>query len=616
MPTSALATSRPSLTRPGWIDVFATEAEIAAMRESVAEPSGLVGATMRSLRTFFAAQNHRPSDEHWTALWAIADTMAAMADGTCAAKVHLSACDPGVGKSQSCLKFSEALVADEAYRGVGMIISAFTILEVAALASALGNVRGSLCVITSDATVNALGGAEADDAQILITTQNRLGRLTQNRSFASATAFHYLGEPRAVRVWDESLLPALAITASADSVMGLASNVRWKSKSLVRQLYTFGNLLAMKETGELVDVPEFAPLETMPILNEVRDRETVIALWAMSGRQVRVVKDGLDGCAMITYEEHISDDLAPLLVLDASGRVRETYSLWERYRESLVRLPEAVRDYAPLTLNVWRRAGSKSGWASDGGVLVAGVVATIKTKPGEKWLVVTHKASGRHGDPAKLISEKLPAAIRSNVAFTTWGQHCGVNDWAGCNNVVLAGTLFYPNSQITALHHACANIPVVDGLVDASKVRATELGEHRHLLVQALGRGSMRRSNGSQCQPMTGYIVASQRSGIEGELPRVFPRCTVKQWQPLGTKPTGKVKQTLDWLKVAFASGRTRVEFPEIHEAVGMLARHFASRVLKSDSWPDGLRAIGAEVVGEGGRGEKFIRARRKATTG
>ena len=201
----------------------------------------------------------------------------------------------------------------------------------------------------------------------------------------------------------------------------------------------------------------------MPILNEVRDRETVVALWAMSGRQVRVVKDGLEGVAMITYEEHISDDLAPLLVLDASGRVRETYSLWGRYRASLVRLPEAVRDYTPLTLNVWRRAGSKSGWASDGGVLVAGVVATIKTGPGEKWLVVTYKASGRHGDPAKLIADKLPAAIRSNVDFTSWGKHCGVNDWDDYPNVVLAGTLFYPNSQITALHHACANIPVVDG---------------------------------------------------------------------------------------------------------------------------------------------------------
>ena len=138
-----------------------------------------------------------------------------------------------------------------------MIISAFTILEVAALASALGDVRRSLCVITSDATVNALGGADADDAQILITTQNRLGRLTQNRSFASATAFHYQGEPRAVRVWDESLLPALAITASGDGVMGLASNVRWTSKSLDRQLYAFGNLLATKETGDLIDVPEF-----------------------------------------------------------------------------------------------------------------------------------------------------------------------------------------------------------------------------------------------------------------------------------------------------------------------------------------------------------------------
>ena len=120
----------------------------------------------------------------------------------------------------------------------------------------------------------------------------------------------------------------------------------------------------------------------------------------------------------------------------------------------------------------------------------------------------------------------------------------------------------------------------------------------------------MRRSNGNQCQPMTGYIVASQRSSIEAELPRVFPGCKVKQWLPLGTKPTGKVKQTLDWLKVAFDSGRTRVDVVEVHEAVGMTMKMFNQRVLKADSWSDGIRAIGAEVVVKGMRGERFIRVR------
>ena len=79
---------------------------------------------------------------------------------------------------------------------------------------------------------------------------------------------------------------------------------------------------------------------------------------------------------------------------------------------------------------------------------------------------------------------------------------------------------------------------------------------------------------------------------------------------PLETKPTGKVKETLDWLKVAFASGRTQVAFPEIHEAVGTLARNFIQRVVKADSWNAGIRALEAEVAIKGVRGEKFIRVR------
>ena len=607
---SQLATARASLTRPGWVDVFATEAEMAAMTAAAAEPASLVGATLRALTTFFDAQGHRPSAGHWAALWAIANTMQSMADGTCAAKVHLSACDPGVGKSQTCIRFAEALVADASYRGCGMIVSAYTIAEVAALASALADVKDSLCVLTSDAVVNALGGADAQNGQILITTQNRLGRLTQNRPFASATAFHYQGEPRSVRVWDESLLPGTPVVVFADAVMGLASNLRWASTALVEALYAFGSMLATLTTGAPVDVPEFAPLETMPILNDPRDRDTVVALWSMSGRRVRVSRDGREGCAMLTYREELPDDLMPLLVLDASGRVRDTYTLWESHRDSLVRLPSAVRDYTPLTLNVWRRSGSKSGWASDSGVLVAGVVATIMTKPDERWLVVTHRASGIIGDPAKSISGKLPADVRANVAFTSWGRHCGVNDWAEVPNVILAGTLFYPNSHLAALHHACAAIPVEGGLVDADKVRVTERGEHRHLLVQALGRGQMRRSEGNQCQPMTGYIVASPRSGIEAELPAVFPGCKVQPWVPLGTKPTGKVKETLDWLRDAFAGGKTQIAFAEVQEAVGMTVKNFTQRVLKADSWNDGIKAIGAEVVVNGLHGEKLIRVR------
>ena len=178
------------------------------------------------------------------------------------------------------------------------------------------------------------------------------------------------------------------------------------------------------------------------------------------------------------------------------------------------------------------------------------------------------------------------------------------------SGLVLAGTLFYPNSHLAALHHVCADLPVEDGLVDAGKVRNTERGEHRHLLVQALGRGRMRRSEGNQCHPMTGYVIASPRSSIEVELPAVFPGCTVQSWTPLGTKATGKVKDALDWLRSAFDSGRTQIAFPEVYKAVQMTGPNFAQRILKAGPWIAGVEAMNVEII-KGARGSKFLRLTR-----
>lgn len=77
------------------------------------------------------------------------------------------------------------------------------------------------------------------------------------------------------------------------------------------------------------------------------------------------------------------EDLLPLLVLDASGRVRGTYEHMENHRLNVVRLQEAPKDYAPLTVHVWQKSGSKSGWADNGEELAEGVLNTIMTKPSE-----------------------------------------------------------------------------------------------------------------------------------------------------------------------------------------------------------------------------------------
>lgn len=75
-----------------------------------------------------------------------------------------------------------------------------------------------------------------------------------------------------------------------------------------------------------------------------------------------------------------------------------------------------------------------------------------------------------------------------------------------------------PESQYLGLAYASSGIPLENDL-PASMVNDTQLGEHGHLVLQALCRASVRGSDGSQCKPCNAYIVASKSSGIRAALP-------------------------------------------------------------------------------------------------
>ncbi len=101
------------------------------------------------------------------------------------------------------------------------------------------------------------------------------------------------------------------------------------------------------------------------------------------------------GNTALGYRGHLPADFFPVLILDASGRVRTTYRFWERDRGGLVMLPSATKRYDNLTIHVWNKAGGKSAFRSNAGDLVEGIAATINSKPGEEWLVILHKEDGR-----------------------------------------------------------------------------------------------------------------------------------------------------------------------------------------------------------------------------
>jgi hypothetical protein len=575
-------------------------------------------ATLTTLRGYFAEQGHHPSADHWDAIADVAGAMEDMANGTAPQKVMLSSLDCGVGKTQTTVAFARSLVASPDHREVGMLICVGRLTEAAAIADSLGIPADRLAVLTSDKTLNDITSTDPDNAQVLVTTQQRIERATDGRSFAGAAAFHHCGQPRKVRVWDEAWLPGVAVTVSKDELLFLPKLVRPLSDDLAEALLSLAINLGTLSDGDAVDVPDFEALYNVSLYDVLasaagatgrfRDDQqtTATALVTLNGRTARVRRDGKTGNVILSYRETFPADLAPLLVLDASGRVRQTYADMTQHRDNLVRLRSAVKDYAPLTIRTWQTSGSKSGFGQQGEALAKGIADTILTKPTEGWLVVAHKTGGAVKDVEAAIRRHLQGHLVENLQVITWGNHMATNAYAEVPNVILAGTLFMRASFYTALTNLARGQPVADGLASPADVAETMRGEHRHLVYQAICRGRVRKSDGDKCQPMTAYVIASPRSGIPRDLQTIFPGCTVLPWNPAKKAIRGTLKRAVEFVGTAFAAGTERLTYTDIRTALRISARNFAARVTKLPEWAEALADLGM-VVTAGSRGWKTI---------
>jgi hypothetical protein len=144
--------------------------------------------------------------------------------------------------------------------------------------------------------------------------------------------------------------------------------------------------------------------------------ETAEDLWLLADQEQGLVRYENKGNTLISFTEALPADLAPCVILDASGRVRSTYDQWATYRRTLRRLKGARKDYSNLTIWRWNRSTSQSAWAAWSqetethprkvtiDELVEGIAEIIGTRPEhEPFLIVTHKPKPRLVDAEKLI---------------------------------------------------------------------------------------------------------------------------------------------------------------------------------------------------------------------
>ena len=561
----------------------------------------LARRTINDLHSFFHDNTqHRPSMLMWEALADLATTLEGMADGTCDPSFYLSSLDPGVGKTQTISRFIRVLLDSQDHRDVGVIICVSRLSEIASLVADMDLDEQDYGVFTSDKELNRLGCRDHTDGRVLFTTQQMVERRCHERSFGETGEFLFDGQVRQVRIWDESILPGQTITLNRDDLAFLFKPLRGVHPELTDVIETLFTDLKDAEDGCMFQLPDFAEdhgvdvNEIMRLLTDAaaKDQEIASSLWFLSGRTVTVRQDGGYGNTVLDYRDTLPDDIAPVVVLDASGRVRATYTEWEGSRGGLVRLKSAEKSYANLGVHVWRTGGGKYAFRRQGMKLMEGIAATINAKPEQEWLVVCHKSESSFAVKATVRDLVDLGVDQDKLHFITWGNHHATNQYSHIRNVILAGTLFYRTSHYEALGRLSAARRAEDGAYSASARDRMALGEHAHLVLQALCRGSVRVCVDGECAPCDAYIITSARSGIEEALPSIFPGCQVKPWKPVQTVLTGKVKEAVEFIDRWFSEhpGEFSLPFTAVRQAIGMTnASNFRKNVRLHEDFQEAM---------------------------
>jgi hypothetical protein len=346
----------------------------------------LRSTTLESLWAFFAGVSHDLSSTLRAALEDVVDCLVRMAEGTCEPVYYLSSLDPRVGKTQAVVHFLRALVASPEHRDVGVLIGVARLDEVRAYVKAASLSEGQFAVLTSDNDLNALGSGKPTSSQVLFTTQQMIEKRTAGRPMEATSDFRFRGRARQVRVWDEALIPAQPITLPLDDLGLLIRRYRPLNRELAEQLEELRDTLKQTAAGEgfgsaTVEIPDLASAHHLNVgsglslLTGAPDEELQAAasLWQILGQQITLRRDGRYGLVLVHLHEHLPEDLPPTLILDASGRVRETYRLWQKHRGNLVRLREAAKNYRNLRIHIWQGRVARVVEIRGGGVGSAGL---------------------------------------------------------------------------------------------------------------------------------------------------------------------------------------------------------------------------------------------------
>lgn len=585
--------------------------------------SNLTEATTSSLLSELARRGGEHVDlETAIALRELVTTMVAMAEGTATPHFFLSSLDPGVGKTTTLTCFVQELLRSEQHEDAAVLLCFSRLEEIARLVTDMQLDEADFAVLTLDDETNNLSSTPRSEARVLLTTHAMMMSRCRGRHFRDAGDFHHLGEVRSVRIWDEAMLPGDVVSLSTDQLASLREPLRQVHPSLAELVVGLERKLEAsggKGSFTWPDVEEVTGTTQLTAQRglERRHVNNLDSLYALSGRRVLVRKphNARQVITALDTREAIPDDLAPAVVLDASGRVRATYGQWEKVTGKLKRLPTVARSYRNLSVHVMDKGSGKNAWTLNGAALAREVARMIDSKPTEHWLVVYH--IGVNGGT---IPDQIMGLLNTNpdrISFLNWGKHQGTNEFRHIQNVILAGMNNHPETDYEMKARYYSGIRN-DQQVPKPLVQEMEAGEQKHHILQAFCRSAVRQGKGSDCGPCNAYIIAPKRSGVRDFLSEVFPGCTVSTWKPAKIKLTGRVADAVSQVKAFFASNPDGLYlYKDLRDDLGVTdASNFNRRVRRHDSYKFELDRLDLEEVATGSHRHHNALARKSSPFG
>jgi len=531
-------------------------------------------------------------------------------------KYFLSALDPGQGKTSAVCHFIKAWKDRGFTSSSSVLIALSRIEEIKTYVQLSGLSKGDFGVLTTDDGANGLGlpSHSHGEARVLFTTQQMIDSRTKGRSFTDASEFHFRGQPRNLRLWDEEFSPDEPTILYQDELSALLGPLRPKFPEFVESLEKLIEAFRTSEPGVLPSALQ-ASFKSAPSYKDLTDAGvrrlsqanlgTLKALGSIDSTSASLVSDPSYGLILIGSRPRVPRDFAPAIILDASGRVKETYSLWEKHRGNLVRLPAAVNDYSYLEINVWETASGKDTLETEEGraKFLRPIADEINTKSKSRWLIIHKKDNG-----GELVIPELRSLVTANAAERvvglTWGRHHGTNAFRDFSNVVILGQQTYRETDYLALAHAASGLPVA--AISAEDIARIREGEYKHHLLQALCRGSTRKSRYGFAGHCNVYLITSPRRGLPEILRGMFPGVELRGWQEREVVLSGRIGEAAGLLREAFGNPEvSSIPKQAVRNAMGMKTQTFSKSVLAKPTFHQFLTGFGLAMTNKA-----FVRTR------